>query len=408
MSFILRLTLAIFILFILEFIFVKKLKNSFSHIFRNNSKIFTWAKWLYLVFINIYPTLLLIYWAYSYFIDNTFTVRVENVFFDFLAVYPFWVLGAFTLQVILFFIVIDLLKFFLRIFFRKDKIRSLALKANFVVIIFFIFYVPARVIIDYHITSVRITEYFKENLHESLEGFKIALISDTQADHYTDEKRLNNFLEKVNAANPDLILIAGDLITSTPFHIKRAADQLSRLKSRYGIYSCVGDHDNWAYRGNIERSRRELTDAMNKVNIPLLHNVNRTINVNDSKIGITFVTHTYSENISEGLLDELTKECPDCDLKIFLTHQPRQFLIDKAEQENYDLHFAGHTHGGQLSFLFPFVNLSPTLLETKYVRGDFMINEMMVTVTRGLGMSIAPIRYNSTPEITLVVLTNKE
>lgn len=408
MSFILRLTLAIFILFILEFIFVKKLKNSFSHIFRNNSKIFTWAKWLYLVFINIYPTLLLIYWAYSYFIDNTFIVRVENVFFDFLAVYPFWVLGAFTLQVILFFIVIDLLKFFLRIFFRKDKIRSLALKANFVVIIFFIFYVPARVIIDYHITSVRITEYFKENLHESLEGFKIALISDTQADHYTDEKRLNNFLEKVNAANPDLILIAGDLITSTPFHIKRAADQLSRLKSRYGIYSCVGDHDNWAYRGNIERSRRELTDAMNKVNIPLLHNVNRTINVNDSKIGITFVTHTYSENISEVLLDKLTKECTDCDLKIFLTHQPRQFLIDKAEKENYDLYFAGHTHGGQLSFLFPFVNLSPTLLETKYVRGDFIINEMMVTVTRGLGMSIAPIRYNSTPEITLVVLTNKE
>ena len=74
---------------------------------------------------------------------------------------------------------------------------------------------------------------------------------------------------------------------------------------------------------------------------------------------------------------------------------------------NYDLFLAGHTHGGQITILFPFVNLTPTLLETKYVKGDFTFDDMNIVVTRGLGMSLAPVRYNSTPEVTLIVLKNK-
>lgn len=137
-----------------------------------------------------------------------------------------------------------------------------------------------------------------------------------------------------------------------------------------------------------------------------MHNKNIILDVDSAKIGITFITNTYSEHITETTLDSLTTEYPECDVKIFLTHQPRQFLMDKAEQEGYDLYLAGHTHGGQLTLLFPFINLSPTLFETKYVKGDFYLNDLMVTVNRGLGMSIAPIRYNSTPEITIINLSN--
>jgi predicted MPP superfamily phosphohydrolase len=74
-------------------------------------------------------------------------------------------------------------------------------------------------------------------------------------------------------------------------------------------------------------------------------------------------------------------------------------------KNNYDLFLAGHTHGGQITFLFPFINLSPTLFETKYVRGDFKFNNMLMIVNRGLGMSLVPLRYNSTPEVTVIVLT---
>ena len=85
-----------------------------------------------------------------------------------------------------------------------------------------------------------------------------------------------------------------------------------------------------------------------------------------------------------------------------------------ARKNNFDLYLAGHTHGGQISFVFPFVQLTPTLFETTYIQGDFWFDDpdkvgtgMLMIVTRGLGMSIAPLRYNSTPEITLIVLSNK-
>ena len=411
MSFLLRIVLAIVILFFIEIIFIKKLKNSINALFTNRGvRIFTISKWIYLLLINIYPVLLLLYWGYRNYIDSSFSVQVDNSFFDYLAVYPFWSFGILTIQTFLLFIPVDILRVILRYSIpkKREKIKSVSLKINFVIIVFFALYVPARIILDYNMVSVRVKEYFKENLAPDLEGFKIAFISDIQADRYTDGERLSNYLNKVNATNPDLILIAGDLITSTPNYIQTAADYLRTLKAPYGVYSCIGDHDNWAYRPDIQRSRRELTEALKGVNIPLVDNENKTINVKDASIGITFITHTYSEHISSDKLNELTANCRNKDFKIFLAHQPRQFMIDKALEENYDLYLAGHTHGGQLSFLFPFTNLSPTLFETKYVRGDFFFNKLMVTVTRGLGMSIAPVRYNSTPEITVLVLRNKK
>jgi predicted MPP superfamily phosphohydrolase len=47
------------------------------------------------------------------------------------------------------------------------------------------------------------------------------------------------------------------------------------------------------------------------------------------------------------------------------------------------------------------------MLETSYIRGDFWFNNMLMIVSRGLGMSLAPVRYNSTPEITLINLAKK-
>jgi predicted MPP superfamily phosphohydrolase len=47
------------------------------------------------------------------------------------------------------------------------------------------------------------------------------------------------------------------------------------------------------------------------------------------------------------------------------------------------------------------------MFETKYTKGDFWFGDMLLVVTRGLGMSLAPIRYNSTPEVTLITLEKK-
>jgi predicted MPP superfamily phosphohydrolase len=91
---------------------------------------------------------------------------------------------------------------------------------------FFIIYIPVRVIYDYNAVSVRTVEFKKDSLPNALNNFKIAFISDIQADHYTDEGRLGNFINKVNELDPDLVLIAGDLITTGPKYIELSAKEV--------------------------------------------------------------------------------------------------------------------------------------------------------------------------------------
>lgn len=175
------------------------------------------------------------------------------------------------------------------------------------------------------------------------------------------------------------------------------------LKADYGVYSCVGDHDNWAYRQDTKRSISEITDALEKHNVSMISDSSIIIPVNNSDIGITFITNTYVESVPKDILEKLSKS-NHSDLKIMLTHQPKNEVIKSAKENNFDLFLAGHTHGGQITLLFPFIQLTPTLVETTFIKGVRYYGNMMAIVTRGLGMSLAPIRYNSTPEIVIITL----
>ncbi len=239
---------------------------------------------------------------------------------------------------------------------------------------------------------------------QELNNFRITFISDIQADPYTDASRLGKYIRRVNDTDPGLVLIGGDMITSSPDYIDEAAEFVGKIKSKYGVYSCIGDHDNWAYRNDYRRSLREVSSAMDKYNVEMYNNRNLNLKIKNAIIGITFLTSTYVEHLQAQVLDSLVKAQNQPDLKVMLIHQPNALAVQKAADSGYNLFLAGHTHGGQVTFLFPFINLSPTLLETRFVRGDFHFGNMLMIVTRGLGMSLVPMRYNSTPEITVIVL----
>ena len=147
---------------------------------------------------------------------------------------------------------------------------------------------------------------------------------------------------------------------------------------------------------------------MKKYNVEMFNNKDTVLDIKNSKIGITFLTSTYVEHLKMETINDLVHKQDDADLNILLIHQPNSNAVKKAAEEGYNLFLAGHTHGGQVTFLFPFINLTPTLLETRFVRGDFHFGNMLMVVTRGLGMSLVPMRYNSTPEITVIVLRKEK
>lgn len=403
------LIVVLIILSLLELYFFKKIKHSLSTLFPNKGlNVYKVVKIILLITINLYPVLLLIAWTYINISGNQIPTP-ENYFYDYLILYPFWFSFLLLLQNIIYFFLIDITKLLILPLYKKNKDKMLLLQSKivFLLFVFFTLYIPTRIIFDYTVISTRIVEYKKKDLPKSLENFRLTFISDMQADRYTDQARLQRFIDDVNATKPDLVLMGGDMITSTPEFIKESGEYVGKIKSRYGVYSCVGDHDNWAYRNDTQRSLREVMTALKEHGVEMIDNNKMNIVVGDANICITFITNTYVESVTGAALDSLTNSPSDCSLKIFLTHQPRQFLVDKAVQKNYDLFLAGHTHGGQITLLFPFLQLSPTRLETKYQRGNFHFGSMLMIVTRGLGMSLAPIRYNSTPEVTLIILEKK-
>jgi len=404
---IVRLLIGIVILVVVEYYFIKKtslaLKYLIPSFYKEKFKI---LKRIFFVWVNMYPIVLIIVYVY-FAVTSEYMTPPESRIIDYLLIYPFWTFFILTIQVGIYFLIIDIFKLLLFPFYKKHKTQLLKTQSLIVFLLvgLFIVYIPARIIYDYNEVSVRTVEYKKSGLPDVLNQFKIVFISDLQADHYTDEGRLKNYIEKVNTLDPDLILVAGDFITTGSKYIDISANLIGTLHSRYGIFSCIGDHDNWAYRGDVARSLAEVTNALKHNNVEMISNSHRMIKVDSASIDITFITYTYVGRIQNSALDSLVK-IGSGDLKIFLTHQPRQHLIDTAVKNNYNLFLAGHTHGGQITFIFPFIWLTPTLFETNYIRGDFWFDGMLVIVTRGLGMSLAPLRYNSTPEITLITLTN--
>ncbi|MGE5430085.1 MAG: metallophosphoesterase [Syntrophomonadaceae bacterium] len=407
MSLVLQVVLALTLLIAVEFYFHKRVAGSLRTALGNSNKIKT-GSLIFLAVLNVYPL-----YGFSKLLIESLTggrpySQPQGGLFDYLIFFPFIVLILTVIQSILFILIIDLLRLALSPLLKKykEKVRLVTSWAVLAIAAGFFIYVPARIIYDFRVFEVRHVEFVKPGLPESLNNLKIAFIADIQADSYNNSKRVGQYIEKLNETKPDLVLVGGDVITETPEYINVAAEYLGDIKSRMGVYSCIGDHDHWAYTNDNSRSLREVSTALKERKVDMLDNQNKTFKAGNASIGVTFITSTYFERTGTELLDKLTRD-NHSSIKILLSHQPSQYLVDKASKENYDLMLAGHTHGGQLTFLFPFHNLTLTQFETPFVKGDFHIGNMLMIVTRGLGMSTVPLRYNSTPEITLITLRKK-
>src|ERR1035437_478143 len=399
MSFVLRTIIVFVLMLLLEYYFIKKAGRTIIAVFPDIG----WKKFktfisVVLVFLNLYPFVLLgLYFSNSK-LPDTWLV-------DYLFIYTFWVYIFIVIQSVLFFPLFLIVKGLIFPYYRKHKDAYLKIENKLILglLVFFILYVPTRIIFDYYAVSIRNVVYTKQGLNPALNNFRLILISDLHADRHTDSKRLGNYIDKVNNLKPDLVLIGGDMISGNPQYIDTAAKYVGKIKAQYGVFSCRGDHDYWAYRPDMQRSLREITNALGKYNVPMLDNENKKLDIKGAKMLISFITYTYPDKINPDLLDKLLSDKKE-DLNILLLHQPEGGIPSKAARKNYDLMLSGHTHGGQITFLFPFFNLSPTLIETRYVRGDFHIGNMLLVLTRGLGMSLVPLRLNSTPQITVITI----
>ncbi len=237
-----------------------------------------------------------------------------------------------------------------------------------------------------------------KNWHPEHDGLRAAILSDIHLEN--DRKaveRLQKIIRTTNEAKPDLILLLGDFLGGTMDWQRKNADPqqiaglLKNLSAPYGVYAVLGNHDWWL-------NGYEMRNALQQAGIHVLENEAETIMVNGKPLNII------------GLPDAGTRGrffdpdvLPDNSIpSLVMAHDPDSFR-DHPELP-YELMFCGHTHGGQVQLpLMGAVTSSSPLLST-YTEGLYHRDGRKLFVTRGLGTSLAKVRFLCLPEIVIMTL----
>lgn len=226
-----------------------------------------------------------------------------------------------------------------------------------------------------------------KNLKQS---YNIVQLSDIHIGGLINKEFISNLVKKVNALNPDIIVITGDMVDTKLEYAKEALDELKNLKSKYGNYFIVGNHE--YFHGVVS-----IIDYVNTLNIKTLENENVYIGEKEKGFFLAGVydvmgyrIENYKPDLNKALIG--TESYPT----VLLAHQPK-FI---EEVVNVDLVLSGHTHGGQIA---PF-NLLVKLVQP-YIKGLHQHNEnTQIYVNKGTGFWGPPMRLGASSEITNIKL----
>ena len=238
-------------------------------------------------------------------------------------------------------------------------------------------------------------------LPDAFDGYRIAQVSDLHNAEFGDGNQ--RLLDMLREAEPDMIAITGDLIDSRKTNIAVAlafAEEAVRIAPCYYV---SGNHEARVpeYRelkAGLEAAGVTVLDDA-RVEIEISGKSITVIGVNDPSFHADYLTSDAA--VMDRKLSELPSE--DADFTILLSHRPE--LFDTYVAHDMDLVLTGHAHGGQ--FRLPLIGglIAPNQgLFPKYDDGLYSEGNTNMIVSRGLGNSIIPFRFNNRPEVVLIEL----
>lgn len=254
-------------------------------------------------------------------------------------------------------------------------------------------------------TYVKATYYtVKSNkFSDDFSEYKIAHISDF---HNTNSKRIKkNLVKKMEENSPDIIVITGDLIDSRRTNIQTAKEFVESIVHIAPIYYVLGNHE--SRKENIAEFEKILQESgaiilrNQKVKLNKKEEVIELIGLDDPD----FYTNATSIEEIKVKLEEKISTLVDDENKfaILLIHRPE--YLEVYSNNNLDLVFTGHAHGGQIRIPFIGGIVAPGQgFFPKYTKGIHQVNETKTVISRGIGNSRFPFRVNNRPEIIFVDL----
>ena len=255
-------------------------------------------------------------------------------------------------------------------------------------------------------TALEVNEYeiMSDKIPEAFTGFRIAQVSDLHNKDFGEG--YGQLLTLLSRINPDIIVVTGDLIDSRQTDLDIALEFAWQAGKIARVYYVSGNHE--ARVPEYE----DLKIGLVKAGVVILENQKVEITREGESITLMGIDDPSfqedylfgdSESVARQAIENLQNESDG--YTILLSHRPE--LFDLYVETEMDLVFSGHAHGGQ--FRLPFIGglVAPNQgFFPKYDAGQFTEENTTMIVSRGVGNSIIPIRFNNRPEIVLVTLRN--
>lgn len=239
---------------------------------------------------------------------------------------------------------------------------------------------------------------------EDMDEINIAYISDIHYGEFVDEERLQDMIDKINKAAPDVILFGGDLFSDPasfidqPEQTAKVKELLSSLDAPLGKFYVLGEADMPLDRTDAKTMVQNLLfDA----GFEDMTNRNTRIH-NGSTSSITLVGIDSLLGGSPNIQVAFTNVSADSFVVSF-THAPD--IYTQLPDNVVSIAFAGHSHGGQISIpilgAFKSIEGAETYERGKHTRGTTTIH-----VSNGLGTSNVDMRVFANPQIVMYRLAH--
>lgn len=238
---------------------------------------------------------------------------------------------------------------------------------------------------------------------------KFVLISDVHNKVYGEDNAL--FIKTVKKINPDFIILAGDLVTSSPNEDMEPGIALVKaLSSDYKVYFGLGNHEE-----KIKQQRDKFQDQFALLKKNLTHpNIvwleNESVEIPKYNIKITglalalqYFAHFQLRKMEKDYLKNVigTPDRTKCNLLI--AHNPDYF--SEYAKWGADLVLSGHVHGGIMRLPLIGGVISPSYrLFPKYDGGVFQENDAVMLLGRGMGSHTIPFRFFNPAQLYAVTL----
>ena len=217
----------------------------------------------------------------------------------------------------------------------------------------------------------------------------IVMLSDMHIGYHNRRSELARWVDMINAEQPDMILIAGDIIDGSmrPLLEERMAEEFQRLKAP--IYACLGNHE--YYAGD--------TDALQFYHDAGIHLLRDSIAMVD---GLAIIGRDDRTNIGRKSVKELLNSfsLDNTPYTIVLDHQP--YHLERTEAAGVDFQLSGHTHHGQV---WPISWITESIYECAF--GAYQRGNTRYYISSGLGIWGGKFRIGTRSEYVVATIKNK-